>query len=277
MSPVTVSRALAMLAAEGLVVTRLTPAALEAMAALLELPAGADYFLDYRIHRVKEAMVNHPELAEESFDGLLTWNRWWMGARDKLGFSIDDLRGIPAGEVAVALIQPGPDRAAVILLADVTGNQEKAEEMLKQVGENLIRQGAAKKAEKAGDTTLEVFDLPKHDPKDDAEPKRQAVYVVKGDLLIVADSVAVVRSVLDRLDGKSGARLADLAAFQAVMERCKKDAGDAVPQIRWFLDPFGYIDTARTYVPERDRPRGKRMLDTLRNQGFEAIQGIGGR
>ena len=26
----------------------------------------------------------------------------WMGARDKLGFSIDDLRGIPAGEVAVA-------------------------------------------------------------------------------------------------------------------------------------------------------------------------------
>lgn len=49
-----------------------TPAALEAMAALLELPAGADYFLDYRIHRVKEAMVNHPELAEECYRLLIS-------------------------------------------------------------------------------------------------------------------------------------------------------------------------------------------------------------
>ena len=201
----------------------------------------------------------------------------WMGAREKLGFSIDDLRGIPAGEVAVALIQPAPGQAAMILLADVTGNQQKAEGMLKKVGENLIRQGAAKKTEKAGDTSLDVFDLPKHDPKDQAEPKRQAVYLVKSDLLIVTDSVAVARSVLDRLAKKSGACLADVAAFRAVMERCKKDAGEAVPQIRWFLDPFGYVDTARTYVPERDRPRGKKMLDTLRTQGFEAIRGVGGQ
>lgn len=49
-----------------------TPAALEAMAALLDLPAGADYFLEYRVHRIKEAMIAHPELTEECYRLLLS-------------------------------------------------------------------------------------------------------------------------------------------------------------------------------------------------------------
>ncbi len=57
----------------------------------------------------------------------------------------------------------------MILLADMSEISKKRR-MLKKVGENLIRQGAAKKTEKAGDTSLDVFDLPKHDPKDGRNP-----------------------------------------------------------------------------------------------------------
>ncbi len=60
------------------------------------------------------------------------------------------------------------------------------------------------------------------------------------------------------------------------MQRCKKDYGDAVPQIRWWLHPLGYAEAARASTPEGKRRKGKSILEVLRNQGVGAVEGIGG-
>jgi hypothetical protein len=201
----------------------------------------------------------------------------WMGNRNKVGLTIDDLRGVPAGEVVLALMRPGPDQAAVVLLVDVTRNLEKAEATIKKAEANLLDQGAKKRTEKVGGVDVDVFDLPKDRPDDEEEPQRQAALLMQDDLLIVADSTVAVEAVLERRGGSDAKCLADVPAFQSIMKRCADDASeDAVPQIRWFVEIFGYAEAARTIMPERNLPRGKTLMDTLRDTGFEALTGLGG-
>lgn len=201
----------------------------------------------------------------------------WTGAREKLGLTVDDLRGVPSGEVAVALLQPGPNQSALVLLVDVTGNQEKAEAALKKASANLIDQGSVKRTEKLGDLDVDVFEIPKENPDDEEEPQRYAALLLHGDLLIVADSPEAVAGVLERQGGAEAKCLGDVPAFQAVMTRCADDAGaDSVPQIRWFVELFGYAEAIRSNTPERDRRRVKPLTETLRNSGFDALTGVGG-
>ena len=60
------------------------------------------------------------------------------------------------------------------------------------------------------------------------------------------------------------------------MERCKKDYGDATPQMRWFIHPLGYAEAARAATPDAKRRKGKSILEVMRNQGLGAVLGIGG-
>jgi hypothetical protein len=78
------------------------------------------------------------------------------------------------------------------------------------------------------------------------------------------------------LAGSQGDALADGPIFRAVMDRCQEDAGELTPQIRWFLEPFGFVRAIRAAVPERDRRRGKTLLDQLAVTGFTAMKGLGG-
>lgn len=196
----------------------------------------------------------------------------WSGFRDKLGLTLDDLKDVPGGEVALGVIQPGPDHTAVAILVDVTDHHEQAEELLKKVSKNLTKQGAKRTETTLAGTPVIQFDLPKKDGL-----QRRAVYFLKGDLLGASDNLEVLEGILQRASGKGGKSLADSPAFKAVMDRCQTDLGeDATPQVRWFVEPLGYAELLRAAIPERDRRKGKSMLDIVKNQGFAAMQGIGG-
>lgn len=200
--------------------------------------------------------------------------RW--GLRDKLGLTMDDIRGVPSGEVAIARIQPGPGQSAVVLLADVTGNLEKAQATIKKATANLLDQGAKMQTQKIGGLDVDIYDVPKENPDDEEEPQRQAVLLLHEGLLIVADDPGVMEQILGLQSGGSGKSLADIPAFQAVMARCAEDAGDNAPQIRWFVEPFGYAETARSATPKRERRREKPLTEVLSKTGFDAFAGIGG-
>jgi len=80
---------------------------------------------------------------------------------------------------------------------------------------------------------------------------------------------------------KAGARgaqtaVAGVPGFQYVMARAKKDAGDVPPQIRWFVEPLGYMQIAQLENPERRRTRGKTRLEMFRDQGLDGFQAAGG-
>ncbi len=202
-------------------------------------------------------------------------NRW--GIRDKLGLTIDDIRDVPSGEVAIARLQPGPEQSAVVLLADVTGNLEKAQATIKKAKANLIEQGSKVQPQKIGGLDVDVYDVPKENPDDEEELQRQAILLLHGDLLIVADSPDTVAQVLQRQADSEVKSLADLPAYQAVMARCADDAGEGnAPQIRWFVEPFGYAEAARSVTPERERRRAKPLTEILRKTGFDAFAGMGG-
>jgi hypothetical protein len=101
---------------------------------------------------------------------------------------------------------------------------------------------------------------------------RRIHHAVKDNVLIVSDDLAVVQGILDRwTDGKGG--LAGLPAYQQVMARTQP--GDKGPvHLRWFTEPIASGDVARVIHP---RPKKEdQTWNILKNQGFDAIRGMGG-
>jgi len=201
-------------------------------------------------------------------------------AQDRLGLTLDDLKDVPGGELSVALVQPASGQSALVLLVDVSGHLEQAEALLAKVTKTLIEKGAKQNRQKVGDNTVILFDLPKK-PRDDRQ--RQAIYFLMNNVLGVSDSLPVIQRIMARLAGRKGSTLAEVPAFQTVMNRCKaqlvepaSQAAEPVPQIRWFVEPLGYIEAVRAATPEDRRRKGKTMLDVVKNQGFTAIRGVGG-
>lgn len=202
-------------------------------------------------------------------------NERWSSLTDRLGLTIDDIRGLAHGELAVAVIQPNhqKDQEATALLVDVSGNTERAQAVLEKVSETLTRRGGKKSQSTAAGVQVTSFEMPKPEP-DAAAPK--VSICLAGDLLAAADNLAVLQGILQRVAGQKGSVLGDLPSYQAIMKRAAQDAGEATPHLRWFLEPFGYAETMRLSIPERDRHKGKTMLQVLQEQGFTAIQGLGG-
>jgi len=200
----------------------------------------------------------------------------WSNVRERLGLSLDDFRGVPSGEVAVGLIQVGPDKVALAMVCDITGHEEQATALMQKVTATLAKQGATKRSAELAGVPAQVFDLPRAHDRDIDRPEQTSVWVQRKDVLIAGDHVATIEGILARLNGKKSACLADVASFQAVMKRCQKDAGKVTPQARWYVQPLGYIEIMRIVRRERAQRKGKSLLEVFKSQGFAAVQGVGG-
>ncbi len=199
----------------------------------------------------------------------------WSGVNDRLGLTLEDLKGVPSGEIAVALARLGPDKGATIILVDVTGHLEQANAMLGKVAANMEKKNAKRTEHKVEGTTVIVFDL----PKTKEEGPRQVVYFLSGNTLGAADDRGTIEGVLARMAGQGGQSLADVPAFQAVMKRCAAHSDNVAPQLRWFVEPMEYFETRQAMTPDREAIRTKKkksVFDIAKNQGFSAIKGVGG-
>jgi len=200
----------------------------------------------------------------------------WKGVRERLGLTLEDLHGVPGGEVAVGVIRPGANQSAIALLVDVTGHLDEAKAMLQKVSTNLTSSGAKQSQYTVGETTVILFDLPRR-PQDPADgPPRKAYYFLSGNLLGAADTADVVKGILSRMVASRQDSLADVPAYQTVIKRVQADAGRAPTQVRWFIHPLSYAEVMRAATPENRRRKGKSILEILQNQGFAAVQGVGG-
>ncbi|MGA2063489.1 MAG: hypothetical protein ABSG86_00890 [Thermoguttaceae bacterium] len=215
----------------------------------------------------------------------------WATISDRLGIHLEDLDGVPAGEAALALIRPKPGEAAVAMLIDVSGRLPKAQAVLATARAGLLKSGAAERHETVAGATLLVFDLPPAAaPPQPAGPKpaagakaaaqpagQQTVYFLGKNLLVAVDNLAVARGMLQRLAQQtSTGSLAEVPGYQKVMQRCAADVAGAVPQVRWFVYPLGYVEAVRAATPPAERRRGKTIIEMMRNQGIAAVQGVGG-
>ncbi len=218
-------------------------------------------------------LVNDPIMEPFRKDLRRQFEERWLSVTEKLGLTLDDLEGVPGGEAAVAVIQPGADLGAMAMLIDVTGNMAKAEALLEKVTVTLVERGSKKTSKTVLETPVVVFELPKEEGSDET---RTAVYFLKDDLLGVSDNLEILEGIIGRMGEEKGGVLAEDETFKAVMDRCQKDAGESTPQIRWFAKPFGYMEVIRAAQPERDRRRARPISDVLKGQGFDAFKGVGG-
>ncbi|MDZ4819220.1 MAG: hypothetical protein SGJ20_09635, partial [Planctomycetota bacterium] len=70
---------------------------------------------------------------------------------EKMGLTLSDLDKLPTGEVAMAVIQPAANQGAVVLIANVAGNEEAAKKVLDKVSANLKKTGGRQVRRVAGD------------------------------------------------------------------------------------------------------------------------------
>ncbi|HLA85167.1 MAG TPA: hypothetical protein VJL29_10260, partial [Thermoguttaceae bacterium] len=221
-------------------------------------------------------LMDEPEMEPFVKDLRRQFQDRFSRLRERLGVTLDDLRGVPSGELDFAVVQPAKDQAAVALLIDVKGHLPQARELLEKVTANLTAQGGKRTPYEIPGVTLLVFDM----PAAGEDPESQVAWFLheEDSLLGAADNLEVVKDIFQRKAGKGekGDTLGDVEAFRQVMARCQKHAGPAEPQVRWFVEPLGYMETVRTFTPPERRRKGTTIIDVFRDEGFSAIQGVGG-
>ena len=169
-----------------------------------------------------------------------------------------------------ASFSPARSEESWRLAIDVTGRGKEAAALVARIGQNLVAVQKAKlsQVDVAGSRML-VYAV----PEQKKQPARVACYCLKQDRLLACDDREVLMAMLGRFAGKSTDRLADVPAYQKTMARCQA-AGTRQPDVRWFVEPFGYLEAMRV-INARKRV-GADKLAIYQQQGFGAIQGLGG-
>jgi len=198
----------------------------------------------------------------------------WTTLRQRLGMSLDDLKQLQGRGLAVAFTRPKDAPVAQVVLLDVRGREQAANALLQKAAQQQLARGAKRREELTDGVTVTVFDLPP--APQPGGPQRVAYFLHQG-LLCGADSFEAVEDVLHRWSQGGKDNLAAVSGFQAVMRRCRQDAGQtARPQARWFIHPLSYAEVVRALTPEEKRRKGRSIGELMGNQGLEAVQGIGG-
>lgn len=219
-------------------------------------------------------MVSDPVMKPFADDLKRQLQQKWTRTHQKLGLTWDDMRGVPSGEVGMAKILLSPKQAVTAISADVTDKLPAARELMKKVDGNLKAKNCAVATQKAGDTTLTIYTHPKKQNQKVAEVAVLFLHE-KQQQLVVCDDLSVSLAMLKKFDGPRAETLSEVPAYRESQARCRKEAGDLAPHLRWFIEPFGYVEAQRISNPGRKRP-GQDMLKILKEQGFTCVQGFGG-
>lgn len=191
----------------------------------------------------------------------------------KLGINLDDLKDVYAGEICFANNQPnGAKSDGVVLTVDVTGKQAQVDVLLAKISANQKANGAKESKVTIAGVQATKFDLP---PNAEKPGPNEAYYAQQQDLLIATDSLATLTYILESIAAVKQDNLASLEAFTAVLARAAKGRGPDTYDFEWFVEPFGYAEVIRSQQGGRKK-RGTDMLQLLRNQGFDAVKGLGG-
>jgi hypothetical protein len=193
----------------------------------------------------------------------------------KLELTWADLENVYGGEAVMATIQPGGDveRHGLAVIVDITAHQQQAQQLLAKIKQNQINKGATQLAPTTvAGVTVTGYALPAEQPE---LPPTYSYYAIKADHLLAADDLNVLAGMLKRFDADDKASLASVEAFSAAMQHAAEASAGEAPQVRWFIEPFGYLQVVRASQGGK-KQRGKDMLKILMNQGFAAVQGVGG-
>ncbi len=114
--------------------------------------------------------------------------------------SWDELFRACGGELCVASIQPGndPKAHASVMILDVAGQRAEAEEVMRKVAEELVRQGARRSVKQVAGQELVTQQIPRR--RGELEPETVIRFLVN-DLLVIGNHEATCVEILERVTG----------------------------------------------------------------------------
>ncbi len=193
----------------------------------------------------------------------------------KLGIKWADMEDVYGGEVSAALIQPDPkdkNSHALVLTIEITGKRKEADDLLKKIDVNQKANKAVKSTLKDSGIDITVYTQPLREGEKVPE---KTFFFISGDQIVFSDHQPTITGIIRRLDGKAADTLASIVAFQETLKKCADAAKGTRHHVRWFVEPFGYVEANRAAQGGRKR-RGTDLLKVLQTQGFTAAQGLGG-
>lgn len=250
-------------------VETLLPATTKGFVAIADIRQLADRWNNTPLGRLLQDPAMKPFL--DDLEQKLEQRR--ASLQERLGITFDDLRNVPGGECALAIVAPSAGESALVLVADVTGHRPQAQAMLQKLTAHLKQRGAEAIGSPRSDVPLQVLQLP---PKENRRGPTTVAYFLDQELLAISDRADVLQQILSRRLSAAGPTLAESEAYRAVMARCLADAAGRHPHIRWFIEPFGCAEAIRAAAPAQNGQPQKTMLDHLKATGFTAIRGVGG-
>ncbi len=193
---------------------------------------------------------------------------------EDLGLTLKDLGDVAGGEACIALVEPQPREAAVVVLADVSGHRTEAQALLEKIDRRQKERSSPHKVYDAGQIKLMAYQIP---DRRDSTKTRQSVFFLHDDMLVAADHLGVAHAIAAAFEsGHREDRLFRVPEFRAIMDRCGKELESGEPQVRWYVSPFRFVETYRVANPSREPRRGRDLIKILQSQGFSAIRGVGG-
>lgn len=221
---------------------------------------------------------------------------------DRFGLTLDGVVQAPEGAGAAGMIAIPGKTPGYVLVVDVSGRTENVRDKLENLSKKFLERGVKRTTEKYKGSEISVLTFPKRsetakpaaeaaplrpaplkpvkEPVATEETQRNAYYLVKNDYLVIADQLHLAQLMADRTDDSSKNALADVENYQIVMKRCIDDLPEGTePLIRWYIDPLNYGESIRVLMqgPVAQKRKNKpSIFSVLKEQGFDAIQGIGG-
>jgi hypothetical protein len=191
-----------------------------------------------------------------------------------LGITWEELLNVSGGEMGIALIQPAPNQSAMVAVSDTKGREQQAKDLLTRVAGDMKKHRATTAQKEVSGAKLAIFDIPPAGPEEKAT---RTVVGLRGTLLVYGDNLAEVEKVLARAATNGGRdSLSKFTPYRECMARAEAASAGLAPDARWFLEPFGFAETRRV-AATRTQPKGRRdWFKILSDQGFRAIQGVGG-
>nr|QEO74398.1 hypothetical protein [uncultured bacterium] len=198
-------------------------------------------------------------------------------AKTRLGLHLNDVKALAQGEVGWGYVHLANEKPATVLLLNIKGKADPAQAVLGAVAKSLTSAGYRPRTAAQKGVSMTVYDPPAAAAKAKAQEQRTAkVYFIHDDLLCAAESLSLATRIATALAGSPGAALNQVPSYQAIMQRCAKDAADDKPEGRWFMEPFGWMTARRVEDPSLISKKKPDPFEIYKKEGFTALQGIGG-
>lgn len=174
-------------------------------------------------------------------------------AQTKLGISWEDLRKLPRGEVAFAVVARPDSQPALLLMIDQGDEPSVAEQLVDRVMELAGERGAKFSTKQIGDVEITVV-------RDPERERRQLGVFLRENTIVAATDPAVLRQVLWHWDGGEPGQPADGAAAKTANKTAAENGTDNEN-----TDESDEEQDEQPFVPGRTLAENERFVTILRS------------